>query len=74
MAYLSLKNVSFISNSLKHNVLIHLSIWMSLVTVANSLKALPNLHTFRWIGNGPSFDDIVAKSLPVNLKVLEVQS
>ena len=42
--------------------------------VANSLKALPKLHTFRWIGNGPSFDDIVADSLPVNLKALEVQS
>ncbi|KAF8806578.1 hypothetical protein BYT27DRAFT_7167997 [Phlegmacium glaucopus] len=42
--------------------------------VASSLKALPNLHTFRWIGNGPSFDDTVAKSLPVNLKALEVQS
>jgi len=44
------------------------------LAVANSLKALPNLHTFRWIGNDPSFDDIVAKSLPANLKSLEVQS
>ena len=55
-------------------VLIHLPTWMSLVAVANSLKALPNLHTFRWIGSGPSFDEIVAKSLPANLKALEVQS
>ena len=47
---------------------------MTLVGVAKSLKSLPNLHTFRWIGNGPSFDDIVAKSLPANLKALEVQS
>ena len=55
-------------------VLIHLPTWMLLVAVAKSLKALPNLHTFRWIGNGPSFDEIVAKSLPANLKALEVQS
>ena len=73
MAYLSLNAVSFTSLSVAI-VLIHLFIWMTLVAVANSLKALPNLHTFRWIGSGPSFDDTVAKGLPVNLKMLDVQS
>ncbi|KDR75652.1 hypothetical protein GALMADRAFT_1330752 [Galerina marginata CBS 339.88] len=44
------------------------------LTVANALLFMPNLQTFRWIGTGPAFDDIVAECLPPNLKKLVIQS
>ncbi|KAF8952514.1 hypothetical protein BDZ97DRAFT_1878187 [Flammula alnicola] len=44
------------------------------LTVANALLFVPNLQTFRWIGNGPAFDDIVAECLPSILTKLVVQS
>ncbi|KAF9486032.1 hypothetical protein BDN70DRAFT_822873 [Pholiota conissans] len=44
------------------------------LTVANVFPFVPNLQTFRWIGDHPSFDDIVAKNLPQTLNGLIVQS
>ncbi|KAH9485493.1 hypothetical protein JR316_0002401 [Psilocybe cubensis] len=45
-----------------------------MITLANALLFTPNLHTFRWIGNGPALDNLVGECLPDNLKKLVVQS
>jgi hypothetical protein len=45
-----------------------------LVTVANVLSFVPNLQAFRWIGDCPPFDDVVARCLPTTLRGLVLQS
>ncbi|KAF8911518.1 hypothetical protein CPB84DRAFT_1812353 [Gymnopilus junonius] len=41
---------------------------------SNALHHIPNLQTFRWIGNGPPLDTDIAKKLPTTLKTLVIQS
>ena len=46
----------------------------TLVTLTNTIPFIPNLLTFRWIGNGPEFDKSVAECLPETLEKLCIQS
>ncbi|KAF9529719.1 hypothetical protein CPB83DRAFT_852050 [Crepidotus variabilis] len=44
------------------------------MTLANTLLSIPNLETFRWIGNHPDFGSTVAEYLPTTLRRLEIQA
>ena len=44
------------------------------MTLVRALSALPQLRTFRWIGEGPCLDGSIAASLPLSLENLTIIS